>query len=216
MTLIIINPNSTASMTAGMVDVARSVLPDKTVEGWTSHDGPPAIQGPKDGATATPPLLKLIEQADADQADGIVIGCFDDTGLAEAAARAKCPVLGIGQASYFTAALRQWRFSVVTTLPISVPILEQNIHAHGLTQYLGKVRASNIPVLELEAKPEAAARRIAEEIAAAQTEDQADAVVLGCAGMASLTKNLRSTVTVPIIDPIEAAARFCYSVSVGR
>ena len=137
MAIIIINPNSTTSMTEAMVQTARAAAPNLRFEGWTSHDGPAAIQGADDGAAATPPLLDLVRQADAQNADGIMIGCFDDTGLTDAASLAKVPVLGIGQASYHFAALRQWRFSVVTTLAVSVPILEENVQRHGLSQYLG-------------------------------------------------------------------------------
>ncbi|MEM1360585.1 MAG: aspartate/glutamate racemase family protein [Pseudomonadota bacterium] len=207
MTLVIINPNSTEAMTAGMLEVARNLAPDQVVEGWTSHYGPPAIQGAEDGAAAVPPLLELVAEADRLGATGIILGCFDDTGLAEAAELARCPVLGLGQAAYHTAALRQWRFSVVTTLSVSVPVLEENILSYGLSGYLGRVRASDIPVLELETDP-AAVARIAAEITAAHAEEGAQAIVLGCAGMTGLSEELRIHAPVPIIDPVEAAVRF--------
>lgn len=206
MTLVIINPNSTEAMTEGMLEVAHALVPDQVVEGWTSKEGPPAIQGPEDGAVAVPPLLELVAEADRLGATGIIIGCFDDTGLAEAAPLARCPVLGIGQAAYHTAALRQWRFSVVTTLSVSVPILEENIETYGLAGYLGRVRASDIPVLELETDPSAVAR-IADEISAAHSEEGAEAIVLGCAGMTKLTEALRVRAPVPIIDPVAAAVK---------
>ena len=49
MSIVIINPNSTASMTEAMVEVASATVPGLTFEGWTSHNGPPAIQGREDG-----------------------------------------------------------------------------------------------------------------------------------------------------------------------
>ena len=60
-----------------------------------------------------------------------IIGCFDDTALEDAANLADCPVIGIGQASYHYAALRNWRFSVVTTLSVSKPIIQSNIEGQG-------------------------------------------------------------------------------------
>jgi len=86
MSVIIINPNSTVSMTEAMLAQARRAAPSQSFEGWTSHNGPPAIQGEKDGETATEPLLKLVEKASKSGANGIIIGCFDDTALDEAAA----------------------------------------------------------------------------------------------------------------------------------
>lgn len=133
------------------------------------------------------------------------IGCFDDTALSAVRARVSCPVVGLGQAAYFLCALRGWRFSVVTTLPVSVPILEENIEAHGLSGFLGRVRASAIPVLDLETAPEVASARILEETQNASREDKVDAVVLGCAGMVAVTSYLRAQQPTPIVDPIEAA-----------
>lgn len=205
MTVYIINPNSTHSMTTAMLAAARASAPHLDLAGWTSHDGPPAIQGRADGAAATSPLLALIDEAAGAGATGVIIGCFDDTALAEAQARVTCPVIGIGQAAYALAALRGWRFGVVTTLPVSVPILEENVARYGFGGFLSKVRASAIPVLDLEAAPETAAARILTEAQAAVSEDGAQAIVLGCAGMVQVTATLRARLDCPVIDPIEAA-----------
>ena len=82
--IVIINPNSTVTMTDAMVETARKVAPNSNIVGWTSIDGPPAIQGAQDGDAAIPPLMKLVRKADSARAKAIIIGCFDDTGLAEA------------------------------------------------------------------------------------------------------------------------------------
>lgn len=206
MSVVIINPNSSERMTGAMLEAARAAAPAIRFEGWTSHDGPPAIQGAEDGETATPPLLELVGNAAGQGASGIVIGCFDDTALAEAAHAAPCPVLGIGQAAFHYAALRQWRFSVVTTLAISIPVLEDNIARYGLSGHLGRVRASGVPVLALDDAPGAVTGAILAEARVAVAEDGAQAIVLGCAGMVNVTRALRAALPVPVIDPVEAAA----------
>lgn len=193
-------------MTQAMVNTAQNAAPDLAFEGWTSHKGPPSIQGVEDGALATPPLLELVRKADGDGASGIVIGCFDDTALADASALASCPVVGIGQAAYHFAALRGWRFSVVTTLSISVPILEANIHALGLERYLAKVRASDVPVLSLHEDQDEAKSKVVKEAERAQREDDIDAIILGCAGMVNVATAVREAVSVAVIDPAETTA----------
>ena len=122
-------------------------------------------------------------------------------------ARSAVPVLGICQAACHVAALRGWRFSVVTTLAVSVPILEENIARYGFAPLLGRVRASDVPVLALEDDPAAAGARIAAELDRARAEDGIDAVILGCAGMAKLTADLRRRFALPILDGVESAAR---------
>lgn len=206
MAVVIINPNSTHTMTQAMTQIAQEAVPALQFEGWTSHAGPPAIQGAADGAMATPPLLELVRKADKDGADGIIIGCFDDTALKEAADIAACPVVGIGQAAYHFAALRNWRFSVVTTLPVSVPIIEANIDALGLSGFLGKVRASNVPVLALENDPLASEELILGAAKQAEKEDSVDAIILGCAGMVNVFGSVSVALSCVVLDPVVVAA----------
>lgn len=204
--IVIINPNSTKSMTEAMVETAHKAAPRVDVVGWTSTDGPPAIQGELDGEAAIPPLLDLVKKADAAKAKAIIIGCFDDTGLNAARDIATCPVIGIGQAAYHLASLYGARFSVVTTLAVSVPVLDANVRAYGLDGNLGRIRASGVPVLALETDRENATRRVKEEIQAAIAEDDINSVVLGCAGMVHIAENSDDT-PVKLIDGVHAAVR---------
>ncbi|MDJ0629343.1 MAG: aspartate/glutamate racemase family protein [Rhodobacter sp.] len=206
MPVVIINPNSTAAMTDAMLATARAAAPSLDFEGWTSDRGPPSIQGAEDGRAATAPLLDLVAKARDAGVNGIVVGCFDDTALADAAALAPCPVIGIGQAAFHACALRQWRFSVVTTLSVSVPVIESNIARYGLAGLLGRVRASEVPVLDLDQAPEAAVAPILGEAERAVLEDDIGALVLGCAGMVHVAAAVRAVLPIPVIDPVEAAA----------
>jgi len=203
--IVIINPNSTKAMTEAMVHAALCV--GVTVEGWTSHDGPAAIQGPEDGAACIPPLLSLVRQASDAGARVIIIGCFDDTGLEPAREIARCPVIGIGQAAYHMAALAGPRFSVVTTLRVSVPVLEQNIQRYGFAPYLGRVRASGVAVLALESDLATAAPKVIAEIDRAVTEDDVKVVVLGCAGMVEIPELYGEKENIRLIDGVKMAAQ---------
>lgn len=115
--------------------------------------------------------MGLVAEATDTGAEGIVIGCLDDTAYAKAAALAPCLV--IGQTSFRLCALRQWRFSVVTTMSVSVPVIERNAESYGLSRFLGRVRASEVPVLDLEMSPGAAVRQILSEAERAVVEDGA-------------------------------------------
>ncbi|CTQ51278.1 aspartate/glutamate racemase family protein [Jannaschia donghaensis] len=204
--IAILNPNSTASMTRAMLAAARAAAPDLAFEGWTSEEGPPAIQGPADGKAAAGPLIALAKRAADGGAQGIIIGCFDDTALQAVVAAVPCPVIGIGQAAFTNAALRQWRFSVVTTLPVAVPVIEANIARYGFAAHLGRVRAADVPVLALDHDPGAACAPILAQARAALADEAPHAIVLGCAGMVALTARMRAALPVPVIDPVEAAA----------
>ena len=204
--IVIINPNSTESMTDAMVATARKIAPDAEVVGWTSTDGPPAIQGEQDGEAAVPPLLELVKKADEAGAKAIIIGCFDDTGLNAARALATCPVIGIGQAAYHLASLFGPRFSVVTTLAASIPVLTANVSQYGLDRNLVRIRASGVPVLALKDDRENATQQVKAEIRAAIQEDNINSVVLGCAGMVHIVEE-SDDISVKLIDSVQAAMR---------
>ncbi|MGB3244558.1 MAG: aspartate/glutamate racemase family protein [Sulfitobacter sp.] len=204
--IVIINPNSSDAMTSAMVETAR--IAGVAVEGWTSHEGPAAIQGPEDGAACIPPLLRLVRKASDAGARVIIIGCFDDTGLDLARDLARCPVIGIGQAAYHMAVLAGSRFSVVTTLPVSVPILEHNIQNYGFAPHLGRVRASGVPVLALETDPAGSGPKVISEIDRAVAEDNVSIVVLGCAGMVGIPDLYGTSSTVRLVDGVKSAVQF--------
>ena len=206
--IVLINPNSTVSMTQAMLRTARETIPTAEFEGWTSHDGPPAIQGAEDGKLAEGPLLELVKKASDQGASAIIIGCFDDTALDAARDLVNCPVIGIGQAAYHLAAVAGRRFSVVTTLDVSVPILEENIRAYGLAGQLSKVRASGVPVLALEQDGQAATCQVLTEIEKAAREDGIQSVVLGCGGMVDIERGHGNASGLRLIDGVRAAAAF--------
>ena len=96
-------------------------------------------------------------------------------------------------------------FTVVTTLPVSVPVIEANIARYGLTAACARVRASGLPVLSLESDPEGASARLCECAREAVTEDKACALVLGCAGMAPFAKMMARASGLPAVDGVAAA-----------
>ena len=150
-------------------------------------------------------MLELVRKASLDGADAILIGCFDDTGLGQAREIATCPVIGIGQAAYHVAAMTGARFSVVTTLAVSVPILEENVTAYGLSNHCARVRASGVEVLALENAPRVAAERVLSEIQRAEIEDEIDCVALGCGGMSRLPAMVRQQTGLTPIDGVTSA-----------
>lgn len=205
MRLMIVNPNSTVTMTVGIVAAARAAAaPDVTVEGRTNTGAPPAIQGPKDGAAAVPGMLEIIAGAQGEGFDAAIIACFDDPGLAEARAATTIPVIGIGQAA-FLAAMVHGRFSVITTLPVSIPVVEENIRAYGMAEVCGKVHASGLPVLSLEQDPETARGTLATCAKTAARQDDVQALVLGCAGMAPFARAMQGASGLPAVDGVAAA-----------
>ena len=207
MKILVINPNTTTSMTDKIATAARAVArPDTEIVAATSQDGPASIQGFLDVATCVPGLLKEVEQHK--DIDAIVIACFDDTGLDAVRTLVPVPVLGIGEAAYHAASMIANKFSVITTLSRSVAGLENNLMRHGLAQKCARVRATEIPVLKLEEGDPATLDKIRLEIHASINEDKAEAIVRGCAGMADLMAQLSEEFGLPVIEGVSAGVTF--------
>lgn len=207
MKILVVNPNTTASMTEKVAVAARAVArPDTEIVATNPENGPASIQGFLDVATCVPGLLD--EVAQYPDVDAIVIACFDDTGLDAVRTLVSVPVLGIGEAAYHAASMIATKFSVITTLSRSVPGLENNLMRYGLAQKCVRVRATDIPVLKLEEGDPATLFKIRSEIRAAIEQDKAEAIVLGCAGMADLMAELSEEFGLPVIDGVAAGVAF--------
>jgi allantoin racemase len=202
----VVNPNTTAAMTRTIAEAAaKAARPGTTIRAVESEFGPASIEGPYDDAFAVPGLLMRIAQAEAEGAEAHVIACFDDTGLDAARALAEAPVVGIGEAAFHVASLIAHRFAVVTTLARSVPVIEDNLTRYGLDRRCARVRAAEVPVLALADPGSNARARIGDEIRRALDDDGADAIVLGCAGMADLAAALADEFGLPVVDGVAAA-----------
>ena len=204
MRIQIINPNTTASMTAKIGAAAKAAAsPDVEIRAVNPEFGPPSIEGYFDEAFSVPGLLAEIGKA-AD-ADAFVIACFDDTGLEAARCATAAPVVGIGEAAFHMASLIAEKFSVVTTLARSIAPIERNLVKYGLATRCARVRAANVPVLALEEPGSDARRTIEKEIVRALAEDGAEAIVLGCAGMTDLARDLEARCGAPVLDGVACA-----------
>ncbi|MEZ5725312.1 MAG: aspartate/glutamate racemase family protein [Paracoccaceae bacterium] len=208
MDILVVNPNSTQSMTDKIVEAARQVAsPGTVIHGATAAGAPASIEGHYDEAMSLPGLMAQVRAAEVIGIDGIVVACFDDPGIAACRELATGPVLGICEAAVKAASMLATSFSVVTTLPRSVPIIEHLIHGYGLSHQCRRVRAAAIPVLALEEPGSSARLKVRDEILRAIAEDHCEAVVLGCAGMADLTAWLSEETGIPVIDGVTVATR---------
>lgn len=208
MKILVMNPNSTTSMTDKIVESARQkASAGTTIIGASGTDSPVSIQGHHDEALSVPGLIKRLQQAEQEGIDGVVVACFDDPGIGACREVFSGPVIGICEAAVKAASMISTSFSVVTTLPRSVAVIEDLIHGYGLSHRCRKVRSAAIPVLALEEAGSGAREKVRDEILRAVREDNCEAVVLGCAGMADLTEWLTAETGVPVIDGVTVATR---------
>src|SRR6185437_3848332 len=209
MRIKLINPNTTWRMTEAMGRCAREVAaPGTEVIAVNPTMGPPSIEGYYDEALATPGLLAEVAAGEREGCDGYVIACFGDPGLYAARELARGPVIGIAEAAMHAASVLAPGFSVVTTLARTCGMAWHLAERYGMKRFCRNVRATDVAVLDLD-KPGSAARRIIlDECRRALAEDGADAIVLGCAGMAELCAEIEDALGAPVIEGVTAAVKW--------
>lgn len=209
MKILLVNPNTTASMTAAIADAARAVAaPGTTIVATQPSFGPVSIESHYDEAFAVAGVAEQLRLAAADPPDAVVIACFGDPGLDAAREATAAPVLGIAEAAFHAAAMLATGFSVVTTMTRTCVMAEHLLHRYGFERQCRGVHGTDIPVLDLESCGEATLAQIEGAARTALERDRSGAIVLGCAGMAPLCATLSERLGVPVIDGVAAAVKF--------
>ncbi|HEX3982128.1 MAG TPA: aspartate/glutamate racemase family protein [Acidisoma sp.] len=207
MKLLVINPNTTASMTEKIGAAARSVAaPGTEIEAVNPAMGPVSIEGYYDEAFCVPGLITELVAGAARGAQAAVVACFDDPGIDAARTVVSFPVIGICEAAMRLAGFLGHRFTIVTTLPVSLPAMDGLIQRYGM-EGRGHARAAGVPVLALEDPASGAVEKVRAEIRRAIAEDGAECILLGCAGMADLARDLSAEMGLPVIDGVAAAVK---------
>ncbi len=214
MRIRVINPNTTAGMTATIGRAARRVAaPGTEIEAVQPDSGPVSIESHFDEAVAAVGVAEQVLAGEKRGTDAYVIACFGDPGLLAARELTRAPVIGIAEAAFHLATLVATRFSVVTTLARTGIIAEHLLMQYGFAHHCRRVRAAEIPVLDLEHDPHAALERIVEESRRARAEDGIGAIVLGCGGMADLADTISEAVGLPVVEGVTAAVKLAESLA---
>ncbi|MEW6244411.1 MAG: aspartate/glutamate racemase family protein [Bacillota bacterium] len=186
--------------------VSRIQLPEGvTADCVCLEQGPVSVETMFDEAFAAAACInRVMELTERERYAAVVVNCCADPAVhALREALVDVPVVGAGEASYYTAALLAPSFSVVSVLRNSVPHTKLRIRAMGLEARLASVYGIDTGVLDLGG--ESAADQILKAAEQAVRHDAADCVVLGCTGMADLAEKIRARLPVPVVEPTAAA-----------
>lgn len=202
-TLIVINPNSSKSVTDG-IDAALDPLRGFgiPIRCLTLAEGPPGIESQRQADLTIGPMLELA--AAQQDAAGYVIACFGDPGLHALRDQTILPVVGIQEAAVLTALMLGQRFGVIAILPNSVPRHLRAFGAMGVIDRLAGDRALGLGVADLADPSKSLAAMIATG-KRLRDEDGANVLIMGCAGMARYREPLQQETGLPVVEPTQVA-----------
>ncbi|MBV9740333.1 MAG: aspartate/glutamate racemase family protein [Hyphomicrobiales bacterium] len=200
----VINPNSNEAVTRGLEEALAcfSFENGPRIACSTLAQGPFGIETQADADEVVTPLRRLVEKDNASSA--FVIACYSDPGLHSCREASSRPVFGIAECAVLTALARAERFGVIAISARSIRRHLRYLRQMGLTQRFAGERPLGMSVAET-ASGEGTLVRMIEVGEKLRDHDGADAVVMGCAGMARHRRPLEDALGVPVIDPTQAA-----------
>lgn len=211
MRLLLLNGNTSQAMTDRLAVAARAIVrPDTEIIPVTGRFGAEVIASRAAYAIAGHAVLDAYAQAWAAYGNGIdavVLACFGDPGLAALKDVAGVPCFGMAEAGCRAAAAQAQRFSIITGGAAWGPMLTEYAASLGLADQLASVRVLEADGGQIGANPEAAREAIYQAAMKAITEDGAELIVLGGAGMVAQIEPLAARVSVPVIDGLTPAIR---------
>ena len=135
---------------------------------------------------------------------GVLIDTVSDSGLRALRSRLSIPVVGPGEAAFFTAMMLGKHFTVLTMWPQWFPLYEKTLTEYGIGDRVASIRSINTrPDLSdlLAGKEEVIFAKLKEEALRAIEEDGADVIVLGSTTMHQSASYLAAELPVPVINP---------------
>ena len=206
MKILLLNANTTASITELMLREGRALAPELELVGATAAFGVPYIGTRAGAAIAAHAALDVVaREVGADNPQGygaIALACFGDPGLAALREATTIPVAGMAEASMLTACQLGGRVALVTGGARWVPMLTEFVAAMGLASRLAAVRAVALTGAEIAADQARAEAVLVEVATRAVAEDGAEVIVLGGAGLAGMAARLQPRVSVPLLDSL--------------
>ncbi len=203
--IVVINPNSTEAVTEAMsaaLDPLR--LPGgPEIECLTNADGPPGIESQADVDLAAVQTREIVARR-ANSASAFVIACYSDPGIHACREATEQPVYGIAESGVLSAMSTVERFGVVAILDKSIPRHLRYIRTLGFESRLAGERALGLGVVEL-SNESVTYGRLLETGRQLRDIDGAQAIVLGCAGMARYRRSLEDDLGLSVVDPTQAA-----------
>ena len=208
MRIFVINPNSSEHVTDHVRETLMQIKrADTELTVVCPKHGPISIESAYDEALAAYHILPLVQQANDEGYDAVILACFSDPGLDAAKEISKIPVIGIEESTLHMATMLGHKFSIMTGMRRRVPTRDCHCRERGVTESFASSPALEMSVVEMDANPAKAKARNIEKARKAVEEDGAEVIILGCAGLAGYSEDIEKELGVVVLDPSSVALK---------
>lgn len=228
--ILLINPNSTSSMTTSCLHSVQPTLPpDVSVTGFTgpANDSPTAIEGHVDAVLSSAACFRSLIHAHPDlisSHDAILVACYSHHPLIGMLREEfDLPVIGIMEASLLAARSMGHQIGIIATSARSVKMHQASVReAYGMEKYVVGIESCDLGVLDLERLPREVVLGVLRRVSGRLVEQGAEVLCLGCAGMTEMKVAVEEAVReegegggeggVQVVDGVVAGVQYLVGV----
>lgn len=213
MRIKIVNPNTTLEMTETIGKAGRSVARAGTeIVAVSPSFGPASIESHYDEYLCAPGLIDEVRKGEDEGFDAYIVACFGDPALDACREVTVKPVIGIAEAAMTTASILAARFSIVSLIPRTKAVTQELVARYGFSHKLASIRSTPLHVLDVESDPDGCLQTLREAARLARDEDEAEAILLGCAGFADFADILEAELGIPVLDGVVCAVKLAEAI----
>ena len=206
--ILVVNVNTTESMTDAIAAQARAVAsPGTVIVPVTPTFGPASVESVLESHLAAVGVIDAAGREAQHGCDAVILAGFGDLGREALQELLDVPVVDITEAAAHVACLLGRTSAVVTTVDRAVPAIEDRLRLAGLHARCAAVRATRLPVLDLADDEAATVDAVVAAARLALDEDGAEVMCLGCAGMSGLAELVAQKIGAPVVDGVTAAVQ---------
>lgn len=204
--ILLINPNTCEDMTKQCGLTAKRVLSgDIEAEVINPSFGPRSLESFYEytlaGFASLREYKKLINSGK--KYDGVLLACFGDPCLYGLKNIAESPAIGIAEASFSLSCVLGQRFGLLVTTESAVSMMYDLVRQYGFESRCAAIESINTSVLDTESRRDESIKKLIESGRKAVGKG-AEVLILGCAGMTGMKKEISDILQIPVIDPVEA------------
>ncbi|MCL5426551.1 MAG: aspartate/glutamate racemase family protein [Gammaproteobacteria bacterium] len=208
MRLLVINPNSSASVTRHIAAAARLAAgPDDEILAVEAIGAPALIVNEADARRAEQAVVNTVRGIET-PVDGVIVASFGDTGADALRAFLPCPVVGIGHAALLTAAALGGPFAIVSFAPAVVPSMRAVVESYGMQHLLRDIHVIDMPLPEdpgeIQTVTADALLALCQRVAG---DGECRSIILAGGPLAGLAQHIAPMLPLPLIDAPMAAVQ---------
>ena len=151
-------------------------------------------------------VSKLLGEVETNNSsDAFIVISFEDIGVDTIRKITSKPIIGLGEATFYTANIIANKFSIITNLSQSHEALKNNLIKYDMDHKCVSIKSIEVPVLDMDTMSKSNLNKLDHEIQRTITEDHPEAIIITSPGILNLSKNLSNKFNIPIIEGVTAA-----------